>query len=261
MHINRKNERKKSADIIGAALISILGCCLCRTALGNVLPYSCEDFSAGAKVIPTLIKSYLERSEDSYVEICKPDQSIHVPSDKPYTFQDKYFGGTSVKFAANTCSYIFNKLNLLNSPQKSMYLDRGKALGQEYMLPSSGNCPLPVSTRYIAVSELTEDEFLNVIKFWNHASSVLANFDEAFESVSRDQRSAESYNHFRRQLVDGTASRLRVQRVSMKLNLYVWRCYEMQVTDPKELGAIYLLKISSLFGQLLSVSQIVRVVI
>lgn len=261
MLINRISQQSKFADIVGAALICILGCCLRRTAFGNVLPYSCEDFSAEAKVIPALIRSYLERSGDSYVEICKSDQSIHVPSDKPYTFQDKYFGGTSVKFALDTCSYVFNKLDLLNSPQASMYLLRSKAPGQEYMLPSSGNCPSPVSTRYIAVSELTEEEFHDVMKFWNHVSSVLTKFDEAFDSVSRDQRSAESYNYFRRQLVDGTASRLRVQRVSMKSNLYVWRCYEMQVTDPKELGTIYLLKISSLFGQLFSVSQIVRVVI
>jgi hypothetical protein len=235
----------------------LVACCLSCTSFSSeaALPH-CAIYFRGDSLMPNSVGKYLSGSHDAFVEGCpRVNSSIESRIDESLAYS--YFGGTAVDHVNGICSYVLYPLK--ESAEGGLNLVRNGS-GQEFMHVYQAACPPPsIPSTYVATTEISADDFQDVMKLWSKSILSQSAFENAFSQIASDPNSRDTYIRLRRQLFAPSPRTISIQRIYSGSGAMLWRRFNVKMNDPEDASASYVVTVSAFFGHFLKITRLVRV--
>lgn len=227
-------------------LIALLGL-LAAQARGQHIQFeNCHNFESGAAGIPPVVRSYFEKSHDTYFSVC--DGGLGVSS------------GSAISVRDNTCVFVARSPRVL-----AWGTDRAEILTSadpsvDMMAEHAGKCPARSSAAYATTDGVSTSTYTSIMAKWRSSISSAERLDDAYASLAEGV-SKPGLQALRHLVISGRSNELHPYWVHRSLHLGALNHYELHVEDPDHKGQVFVCVIAEWLGQIYTVSQFYTAVI
>ena len=246
-------DRQAQLTIRSEIAVATIGC-LTAFAVhvrAAALPYICNTYHKGDMDAPAVVRRYLEVSNDAYVDWCKRDDRFFLGAHAKYKdlVTDNYFSGSAARRYSSVCEYDYRRLRLSDA---SSALVRDGQSAKNYALASTGRCPMPPSTAYASVDNVSVEEFGDLARYWRSLIYTPDKLARALNAL-HDNNLLDRYRsklEYAARSATASGVGLTVLRIRKTTDWRLFRRYELWIEDPSERGSMFLLYVDrwALYG-------------